>query len=282
MSTFSNPSFGAANYAKFRPTYPSRLYEHIIGYHVIHNKSAPKVVVDFGCGTGQATKALGNHGQKVLGLDPSNTMIEQALKEDHAENIDFAVCNENSLETKLGKGSVDLLTAGEAAHYFAWPQFWERAAAILKPGGTLALFSYWTFAFPDYPEVAQIIDEYAYADDKCGPYWDSGREYLDREYIDIKNAMDPSKFEDLEYRVNHFDKFRPEEPFELIKRDISVQDVISMLKTWSSYFNYKAANPNDPDIANAVLDDISKVTGLTADSKVTVKWNTVYILATRK
>lgn len=282
MSTFSKSSFGAANYAKFRPTYPPRLYEHILDYHLKHNKSAPKTVVDFGCGTGQATKALGDHCQQVLGLDPSKTMIDQALQEDHAQNVDFAVCDESSLESKVAENSIDLLTAAEAAHYFSWPQFWDRAAFILKPGGTLALFSYWTFAFPEYPEVAQIIDDYAYADDKCGPHWDSGRDCLNREYVDIKESMDPTKFTDLEYRVNHFDKFRPQEPFEQIKQNVSVDTVISLLKTWSPYFNYKAANPDKPDIADAVLHKISKATGLTADSKVTVKWNTVYILATRK
>ena len=46
-----------------------------------------------------------------------------------------------ALAAALPPGRVDLLTAATAAHWFDMARFWPRAAALVKPGGTVALWT---------------------------------------------------------------------------------------------------------------------------------------------
>jgi len=47
--------------------------------------------LDFGCGVGRLTNALGRHFDKVIGVDISSTMIENAKKQQRSENCEFVV-----------------------------------------------------------------------------------------------------------------------------------------------------------------------------------------------
>lgn len=281
MLSFFNKSFGAVNYAKFRPTYPKRLLEYVIQYHQENGGSKPKLTVDLACGTGQATSMLAGFSDKVVGLDFSESMIEQARQKSQTVNVEFDVGNELSLTKRFSPSSVDLLTVAEGAHRLKYPDFWIQSAEILRPGGTLALFAYWTFSLPEYPEVAEIIEQYAYGDDQCGPYWNKGREILDNRYQALADTI-PESFTNVEYHVNLYDRLRPNDPFELVRDGVPLDAVIGMLKTWSAYFNFKEANPDKPDIADEVMEKINVVTNLTREDKVLIKWNTVYILGTKK
>jgi hypothetical protein len=42
---------------------------------------------------------------------------------------------------EIEDGSVDLITAATAAHWFDMPRFWERAGQLLRPGGTVAIWA---------------------------------------------------------------------------------------------------------------------------------------------
>jgi len=47
--------------------------------------------LDFGCGVGRLTNALGRHFEEVIGVDISSTMIENAKKHRRSENCQFVV-----------------------------------------------------------------------------------------------------------------------------------------------------------------------------------------------
>lgn len=283
MSTYLNKKFGADDYAKYRPTYPWSLYEHIKEYHDKVTGGKPiKEAVDLACGTGQATQDVAKLSEHVIGFDHAEVMVEQANKQFSDSQFDFKVGADLTFAKELKPGSVDLLTVAEAAHYFHYPEFWGEAAKVLAPGGTLAIFSYFLFAFPDYPEVGELIKGYALDSDKCGPYFDSGIDLLSNQYRDLVENIPKNEFDQIEHRTNLNTEFRPTDPFELVKKDTPVGLMISLLKTWSPYFNWKNDNPGKPDIADAVMEEITKRTGLTADDRVTVKWDTVILLATRK
>lgn len=61
------------------------------------------------------------------------------------------------LSPPVGNGSVDLITASTAAHWFDMARFWASAARVLKPGGTVAI---WTIGesklHPSIPNAASI------------------------------------------------------------------------------------------------------------------------------
>ena len=284
MSTYLNRAYGAANYAKFRPTYPPSLFKYILDFHNRYSGRKPGVefAVDVACGPGQATKELGSFSAKVLGIDHSAGMIEQANKKNLGSKFEFKVSSDRGITGLLEPHTVDLLTAAQGAHWFAYPEFWTDAATVLRPGGTLAIWGYWTFGFPDYPAVASIIDDFAYSAEQCGPFWDEGRKILDEGYKTLEATLPRDLFANVEYSVNRFDDTTPNQPFDLVRHDMPVAAVDSMLRTWSSYFNFKQAHPDRPDPVDLTMARIKEETGLGLDDLVTVKWNTVYLLATRK
>lgn len=61
--------------------------------------SLKKSVLDFGCGTGALCEKLAELGHQVLGIDPSEKMIERA-KEEKRYNIEYRVGSISSLKSE--------------------------------------------------------------------------------------------------------------------------------------------------------------------------------------
>jgi tRNA/tmRNA/rRNA uracil-C5-methylase (TrmA/RlmC/RlmD family) len=70
-------------YKKYRPTYPSQLYE-IITEFIGNNEK--ETCVDLACGNGQSTAPLCHYFQKVIGIDPSESQIENATNKGKLSN----------------------------------------------------------------------------------------------------------------------------------------------------------------------------------------------------
>ncbi|KAI6084072.1 S-adenosyl-L-methionine-dependent methyltransferase [Hypoxylon rubiginosum] len=132
-------------YAAWRPGYSPKLFKIIIDHHTSTGGQL-NTVVDVGCGTGQATQDLAPYFANTIGLDPSEGMINIARSsvKSSTSPIRFEVSAAEALGTNLeppiADSSVDLLTAATAAHWFDMAGFWQNAARILKPGGTVALW----------------------------------------------------------------------------------------------------------------------------------------------
>jgi trans-aconitate methyltransferase len=62
-------------YKKYRPTYPSQLYE-IINEYI--GKNEKETCVDLACGNGQSTAPLCNYFKNVIGIDSSESQIKNA------------------------------------------------------------------------------------------------------------------------------------------------------------------------------------------------------------
>jgi SAM-dependent methyltransferase len=139
-----------ANYAQNRRDYHPDFYQTIIDYHTSGGGQFD-TLLDVGCGPGTATRALGSLFTHAIGIDPSEGMISTARKlggvTATSDPIRFEVSTAedlgSQLSTPIHNGSVDLITAATAAHWFDMPAFWRRAAQVLKPGGSVAI---WTSA----------------------------------------------------------------------------------------------------------------------------------------
>jgi hypothetical protein len=57
-----------------------------------------------------------------------------------SEPIRFDISSAEELEG-IANSSIDLITAATAAHWFDMSRFWPRAAAVLRPGGTVAIWT---------------------------------------------------------------------------------------------------------------------------------------------
>lgn len=166
--TFSsyNQEQGKA-YAAARPDYHPALYQFMFDQHTA-TKGQLDTLLDVGTGPGNVARSLGVHFAHVVGLDPSEGMVSTARSmggtTSTSEPIRFELSTAEDLGTNtsqpISDASVDLITAGNAAHWFDMPKFWSTAARVLKPGGSVILWtSGRTGIHPSVPNSAAMQAE---------------------------------------------------------------------------------------------------------------------------
>lgn len=129
----------ASSYNDVRSVYPDELIAKIIDFHRSTGGQSG-VLVDVGCGPGNSTRAIASHFDQAYGVDKGEAMIEMA-RAASAGSIHLSVGSAETFpsDLRLQSGSVDMVAASAAAHWFDMPKFWEAAKGVLKSGGTVAL-----------------------------------------------------------------------------------------------------------------------------------------------
>ena len=125
-------SFGSASeqYDRFRPSPPHALVDDLVARR-------PVDVLDVGCGTGKVAVDLAGRGMRVLGVEIDQRMAD--LARGHGVPVEVA-----EFESWDATGRrFDLITCADAWHWIDPVRGSEKAAAVLRPGGTLALF--WSY-----------------------------------------------------------------------------------------------------------------------------------------
>jgi SAM-dependent methyltransferase len=183
-----------ANYAQNRLSYHSRLFEVVLEYHKSTGGQL-STILDVGCGPGTAIRTLAPYFDHAMGLDPSEGMISTARSlggvSSNSEPIRFDVSTAESLGSNLSSpvpdGSVDLITAATAAHWFDMSSFWPRAAQVLKPGGSIAL---WTSgpmcvlpSVPNHVAIQNALDKY---EEVLGDYMVLGNRLTRDMYVNLQ------------------------------------------------------------------------------------------------
>ena len=123
------------NYVRYRPSYPPEL---IALLQRECGLGASSTAADIGSGTGKLTELLLQTGSAVFGVEPNREMREagERLLQAFPRFTSVAAPAE---ATTLPDRSVDLITAGQAFHWFDRPRTRAEFARILKPGGAVAL-----------------------------------------------------------------------------------------------------------------------------------------------
>ena len=150
-------------YAQLRLAYHPSVYESIVAQHTANGGKLDSLL-DVGCGPGLATRDLAAYFDNATGIDAGESMIEVAqnmdIKTSTSEPVAFKL---TSAEEMVGieDNSIDVITAANAAHWFDMPAFWKRAAQVLRPGGSVAL---WTsgemVAHSDTPNYVKINEAF--------------------------------------------------------------------------------------------------------------------------
>ncbi|KAK2759169.1 hypothetical protein FQN54_003269 [Arachnomyces sp. PD_36] len=153
-------------YAEARVAYHEDLYNVITAHHT-STGGQMDTLLDIGCGPGTAIRPLAARFAHAVGVDPSEGMIGTARSlggvTSTGEAIRWEVGAGEEL-TSIPDGSVDMITAATAAHWFDMPRFWPEAARVLKSGGTVA---FWVMAsmrahpsMEGSAEVQKALDEF--------------------------------------------------------------------------------------------------------------------------
>ncbi len=157
----------ASAYADARPEYPDALFAWIAA-------TAPSrtAVWEAGCGSGQASRGLAVHFERVFATDPAAAQIAHATG---PANVTFAV--QDGEYCSLGDASVDAVCVAQALHWFDRDAFFAQCARVLKPGGLLVAWGYQDIELP--PALAPVN---ASLQHDIAAYWPPERALIDAAY----------------------------------------------------------------------------------------------------
>jgi SAM-dependent methyltransferase len=146
------------DYVKYRPTYPLAVLDLLIREAGL---KPGMVVADIGSGTGLLARLFLDAGYEVYGVEPNDEM-RAAAEEILAGYPRFHSVNGRAEATTLEGQSVDLISAGQAFHWFDLPAARREFERILKPGGYVVLvWNDWgTVATPFNQAYQAIVARY--------------------------------------------------------------------------------------------------------------------------
>ena len=216
METFKDHFSGhASNYQKYRPVYPTELYQYLSRLCGVHKRAW-----DAGTGNGQCALKLVDNFDHVLATDPSVSQIKNAVLHDR---IEYGVSKAESCPA--ADGSLDLVTVAQAIHWFDFDLFFKEVQRVLKPNGVLA---FWTYTLAKIsPEVDEVTN-YFYQD-VVGRYWPKERNFVEDKYEGISIPFDEIESPSFEININY-----------------SMQDYLAYLATWSAVKNFIKDNHSNP------------------------------------
>lgn len=148
----------AKDYVKYRTDYVDSLADYLVSeLHI--NKD--QVIADMGSGTGLLAQLLVRLGARVFGVEPNDDMRAEGEKNLAGFNnfVSVAGCAEHS---GLKDASIDIITAGNAFHWFDLDKARREFQRILKPQGRVILVrSDWKeFPAQRMKEYDRIIQKY--------------------------------------------------------------------------------------------------------------------------
>ena len=204
----------AADYAKFRPSYPQELFDYL-------GNIAPSRQLAWDCGTGngQAAVGLASVFESVIATDASEKQITNAALH---ERVDYSVAPAE--DSDIDSGSVDLIMVAQALHWFDLNRFYAEAQGVLKPDGVLAASAYNLLQIE--PAIDEVVNRYYY--EVVGSFWPPERKLVER-FADLPfpfHEIGPPKFE--------------------MRASWNLDHLVGYLRTWSSTQWFIAAKASDP------------------------------------
>jgi ubiquinone/menaquinone biosynthesis C-methylase UbiE len=205
----------AGDYTRYRPSYPHALFAWLAAQVPQHERAW-----DCATGNGQAAVGLAEFFADVVATDASDSQI--AAAKPHAR-VRYAVAPAEC--SGLAAHSLDLITVGQALHWFDFTAFYAEAARVLKPGGVLAAWSYGLM------QITPAVDAAVWRlyEPIAGSYWPPERRYVEEQYRTL-----PFPFPEIAAP-----KFAMEAQWTL-------EQLTGYLATWSAVQRYRKEQGGDP------------------------------------
>ncbi|KAI1449678.1 S-adenosyl-L-methionine-dependent methyltransferase [Annulohypoxylon stygium] len=266
-------------YSQARLGYDTNLYQFIVDSH-ISTGGKLDTVLDVGSGPGVAARGIAPHFAHVIGIDASEGMISAARSiggvSSTSEPIRYEISGAEQLGSNLNPpipdSSVDLITAATAAHWFDMDRFWPRAAQVLKPGGSVAL---WTISAmevhpstPNYQEIQKVLDKFR--SEELGPYLLRGNILARDLYVDLPlpwtieqpvPEFDPNTFLRKEWKRDRPDDIP--DPIGQGTQTVNLQQFEKRFETSSPVTRWREAHPDavgtDRDVVRQISNEVQRI-----------------------
>ena len=219
----------ADRYARYRIDYPDALYNYVLSF-VNGRQSA----WDCATGNGQVASTLARYFDQVEATDISQTQLEQAVV---LPNVRYQISRAE--KTPFADNQFDLVTVGQALHWFDAEAFHREVRRVLKPGGVVAEWGYGLNTVS--PEVDALVNDFYI--NVIGAYWDSMRRHIENQYAQLP-----------------FDFANPQRADFTVERHWTAGWFLNYLRTWSAVRNFIATNGLDP--VDALAEPLTVAWGL--------------------
>lgn len=202
--------------------------------------------------------------------------------------------------------SVDMVVAGQAAHWFDYSKVWPELRRVVRSGGTLGFFGYKDNMLVGHRRANQIMDKFCYGEDEVAPgvesmkkYWEQPGRSIVRNLLQEVEPPD-SDWQDVErvlYDVKEDITELPDEQTAWMRKHLNLGGLEGYLRTFSCYQGWRDAHPDVKsraeggrgDIVDMLLDQMIasepawKAAGEKwRDIEVDTVWGTYILLARRR
>jgi SAM-dependent methyltransferase len=203
----------AHDYDRVRPAYPEELVDDVLGYAGLE-PGGP--VLDIGAGTGRATLAFAARGATVTALEPDPAMAA-VLRAKAPANVVVEV--ETLERTAAATSHFGLVTSAQSWHWTDPATRHENVAALLRPGGALAVF--WN---RDWLADRALAEAHLAVHREIAPRMDASLgPVAEREYPDLPDLAAHPAFTGVERRIYRW------------TRRLRRADTLTLLSTHSEY-----------------------------------------------
>lgn len=123
------------NYKKFRPSYPEGIISFLEAEKILYKNS---IIADIGSGTGILSELFLKNGNSVYGIEPNFNMRSAAERMLNKYST-FISIDGSAESTTMKDNSVDMITVGQAFHWFDQKKARKEFLRILKPVGFVVI-----------------------------------------------------------------------------------------------------------------------------------------------
>jgi SAM-dependent methyltransferase len=208
----------AKSYSESRPGYPPELFAWLASVAPGHG-----LAWDTATGNGQAAIGLAERFDQVVATDVSEEQLRHARLH---PRVEYRLGTAEA--SGLSAGSVDLVVAAAAVHWFDLPRFYEEVRRVARPGAVVAIWSY------HVARVSAPLGEvlWSFYRGVVAPYFAAGASLVDDRYEAIElpgTELAPPPFESTV--------------------TWTVGQVAAFVRTWSGVEAYQRVTGEDPVVA---------------------------------
>jgi ubiquinone/menaquinone biosynthesis C-methylase UbiE len=139
----------AIHYAAYRPSLHAKILKALFD-----SSEKFELGLDVGCGTGQSSIALANYCTSIIGVDPSNEMLEKSLQ--HPKTT-YQLINSNTLH--FASDVFDVITFAGSLYYAKSQITLDEIVRVAKKNCKIIVYDFEIFLEPICIQLGLLSDE---------------------------------------------------------------------------------------------------------------------------